>query len=705
MQLATMPLDRVPVVSLDLETTGLRARSDRIIQIGAISGGDELARFGVLVNPGVAIPEASTRIHGIDDAMVADADALPLVLPRLRDHVAGHLILGFNIGFDLAVLEAEAERHGLDWGWSAALCLRQLATRLLGPEAMMILGDLESLAAHFDVPVAARHTALGDAAITLTIFHRMLPALAAQGIVTLGDAWREVAKLDDLRRANVTAGWIDVAAAHAASQDLAPLARIDPYPYSHRIADLMLGDPVILSHDATLGSAAAAMHDSAADCVFVGTDADRIIGIVSERDIVSQVRQPVSDATRVRRLPLDTIMSSPVITVGADDFMHVALGRMSRHDIRHLGVVDHGGTLVGWVSSRELVRQRVTSALVIGDRIASASSAEELATGLRMLPTLAASLSREAVAGHDIAAVISSQYRAALREAARLAEARMVQDGAGPPPAEYALLMLGSAARGESGLAADQDHAILFADGDAPDDDVANRQWFLALGGHISDILNAAGIPYCKGGVMSGHEAWCRSLSGWRQVISGWVRRASPEDLLNVDIFFDFRLVHGSTVLAAQLQTAMSGRATRRGSFLKLLARNVGGHGGGRTFLGGLRTENGRFNMKANLTLPLVETLRVLAISRGIAERGSAARATALAARDDIPPEVGRLGEDVAMVTRLVLRQQIADIAAGKPPSSHVELRMLSSAETGILKAISGRVTRLDTLLTDTLFG
>ena len=204
---------------------------------------------------------------------------------------------------------------------------------------------------------------------------------------------------------------------------------------------------------------------------------------------------------------------------------------------------------------------------------------------------------------------------------------------------------------------------------------------------------------------MSGREAWCRSLSGWRQAISAWVRRGSPEDLLNVDIFFDFRLVHGSTVLAAQLQSAISGRATRRGGFLKLLARNAGAQGGGRTFLGGLRTENGRFNMKANLTLPLVETLRVLAISRGIAERGSAARAAALAARDDIPPEVGRLGEDVAMVTRLVLRQQIADVAAGQTPSGLVDLRTLSSAETAILKAISGRVTRLDTLLTDTLFG
>ena len=43
MQLATMPLDHVPVVSLDLETTGLRARSDRIVQIGAIRSHDATA--------------------------------------------------------------------------------------------------------------------------------------------------------------------------------------------------------------------------------------------------------------------------------------------------------------------------------------------------------------------------------------------------------------------------------------------------------------------------------------------------------------------------------------------------------------------------------------------------------------------------------------------------------------------------------------
>ena len=188
MQLATMPLDRVPVASLDLETTGLRAQTDRIVQIGAIRSDEAAPPFAALVRPGVPIPVTSTRIHGIDDEMVAGADEFPMVLPRLRAQIGGRLILGYNIGFDLAVLEAEAERHGVDWSWSAALCLRQLATCLLGTETMMMLGDLEALATHCQVPVVDRHTALGDAAIALAIYRHLLPALAEAGIVTLGDA-------------------------------------------------------------------------------------------------------------------------------------------------------------------------------------------------------------------------------------------------------------------------------------------------------------------------------------------------------------------------------------------------------------------------------------------------------------------------------------------------------------------------------------
>ena len=163
------------------------------------------------------IPVTSTRIHGIDDEMVAGADEFPMMLPRLRAQIGRRLILGYNIGFDLVVLEAEAERHGVDWSWSAALCLRQLATCLLGTETMMMLGDLEALATHCQVFVVDRHTALGDAAIALAIYRHLLPALAEAGIVTLGDAWREVARLDCCgRRMSLPAGSMGGGARRAA---------------------------------------------------------------------------------------------------------------------------------------------------------------------------------------------------------------------------------------------------------------------------------------------------------------------------------------------------------------------------------------------------------------------------------------------------------------------------------------------------------
>ena len=52
---------------------------------------------------------------------------------------------------------------------------------------------------------------------------------------------------------------------------------------------------------------------------------------------------------------------------------------------------------------------------------------------------------------------------------------------------------------------------------------------------------------------MAGNAAFRGSLDTWRARVAQWINRARPEDLLNVDIFFDFRLVHGDGELAAGL--------------------------------------------------------------------------------------------------------------------------------------------------------
>ena len=100
---AAIPLEKMPLASVDLETTGLKPAQDRICQIGLVNPSDTTYTLDLLVDPGIPIPPASTAIHGIDDSMVAGADSFPLALPELRRMVNGRVILGYNIGFDLAV--------------------------------------------------------------------------------------------------------------------------------------------------------------------------------------------------------------------------------------------------------------------------------------------------------------------------------------------------------------------------------------------------------------------------------------------------------------------------------------------------------------------------------------------------------------------------------------------------------------------------
>ena len=122
--------------------------------------------------------------------------------------------------------------------------------------------------------------------------------------------------------------------------------------------------------------------------------------------------------------------------------------------------------------------------------------------------------------------MISAEIGALTRRAAVLAERRMQADGHGAPPCPYAVGVLGSAGRGESLLAMDQDNALMFAEGapDGPED-----RWFATFASHANDILHQVGVPYCKGGVMAKNAAWRGSMLTWRDRIADWIRRSKPE--------------------------------------------------------------------------------------------------------------------------------------------------------------------------------
>jgi CBS domain-containing protein len=697
------PLVSLDAVVLDTETTGLDTKQARIVQIGAVEfnqGRDGDQTFDRLINPGVAIPERSTEFHGLSDDDVSDAPTFAAIAADLDAFIAGRIVIGHNIGFDLAVLKAEHERAGLKWQ-----ARRALDTRLLAQIAEPNLPDvsIEGLAGLLGVEATDRHTALGDARATAAIFKALIPRLRKRRIRTLGEAEAACIALTDVLDAHHRAGWVTPERREQAALSERALARIDAYPYRHRIREVMRTPPILVSSSTDMRAALKDMVERQVSSLFVAED-KRVqaanCGIVTERDFM---RALAASGEAVLDTPVADHMQSPLETVPDEAFLYLAIGRMTRLKIRHLGVVDDEGWLVGALSQRDLLRLRADEAISLGDEILVAGNEAELATAWSHRSGMVSSLVSEGVSGREVAAVISRSLSSLTRQATRLAEGRMAEVGRGTPPASYAMLILGSGGRGESLLAPDQDNAIVYAD--VPEEKAEEVDaWFAELGRHVADILDAAGIPYCKGGVMASNTEWRGSLSTWKERVADWVRRQRPKDLLNVDIFFDLKAVYGDAALARELWHFAYDRGSQGTAFAKLLAElaefspPIG-------LFGRLRTENGRLDLKMSGLFPIVASARVLSIRHHVLERDTPARlqgVRALGRGGDT--DLDRLLEIHGLFVDLMLDQQLADIARGIAPSGKIETSRLSRRRVAELKSALKDLGPMDQLVRDLLF-
>jgi DNA polymerase III epsilon subunit-like protein len=174
-------------LAVDLETTGLDPRRDRIVSVAAIPfvGGAPRPGYVTLVNPSCPIPPQATAIHGLTDAMVADAPSAEHVMRDLEALFCGsRIIVGHSVAFDVAVLNRTRRAHGLAPLGTAALDTQRL-TAAVNPGWLEY--SLETVAAHLNVEVVGRHTAAGDALIAGRVLLKLLPLLRVRGVRTIAE--------------------------------------------------------------------------------------------------------------------------------------------------------------------------------------------------------------------------------------------------------------------------------------------------------------------------------------------------------------------------------------------------------------------------------------------------------------------------------------------------------------------------------------
>ncbi len=162
-----------PLVVLDLETTGVNYRYDRIVEIGAVKIYPDGRRetFDRRINPERLIPIEAIRIHGISDADVEDAPPFHAIAGELLRFLRGCDIAGFGVQrFDLPMLAAEFNRVGVvfpDPGVrvvDAQIIFHKREPRTLGAALELYCGK-----SHEDA-----HSALADVLATLDVLDGQL---------------------------------------------------------------------------------------------------------------------------------------------------------------------------------------------------------------------------------------------------------------------------------------------------------------------------------------------------------------------------------------------------------------------------------------------------------------------------------------------------------------------------------------------------
>ena len=139
--------------AIDVETTGLNPKMERIIEVGAVKvrGGKVVSRFESLLNPGRKLENRIVELTGITDEMLEEAPSPEEVMPQLLDFIGGDILLGHSLMFDysfikrlavnLKLMEAQSTSMGIDTLKIARHFLMELESR-----------SLSYLCQYFDIP-------------------------------------------------------------------------------------------------------------------------------------------------------------------------------------------------------------------------------------------------------------------------------------------------------------------------------------------------------------------------------------------------------------------------------------------------------------------------------------------------------------------------------------------------------------------------
>lgn len=442
----------------------------------------------------------------------------------------------------------------------------------------------------------------------------------------------------------------------------------------------------------TIRDAARLVREAGSTALFVVNGQGQAVGIVTDKDFTDRVvaRGLLLD------LPVEQIMSKPVISVEGDQRIFEALLAMLSHNIHHVLVTSEGQP-DGLLTSHDLLLLQGKSPLSLARHIEQQRTLDDLVAAQKRIGDLLPLLLREGAKASHITRVVAQINDRLISKIIELAHEKL-----GPAPVPYCWVVLGSEGRREQTFKTDQDNALIFA---GEIEGATTIEYFAQFTAFLGDALEKCGYPPCAGGYMASNSRWRQSLRVWKNYFRAWISQAELHPVEDALILFDMRPVAGDLALFEELRAHTRDLLKDASFFKSVLAHISLEHrpplGFFRTFVVE-RTGNHRDELDVKMlgTGPIVNAARLFALDADITEASTIGRLVALESFGYVDSSLlSELQQAFEFLTLLRLEHQLQQARAGLPLDNYIRPERLSHLQKSLLKESFRTIGRAQSLM------
>ncbi|WP_459206973.1 putative nucleotidyltransferase substrate binding domain-containing protein [Pseudomonas sp. MLB6B] len=467
------------------------------------------------------------------------------------------------------------------------------------------------------------------------------------------------------------------------------------YSLNTPLAELAMRHPVMCAADTPVRDAVRQMHEQQVGSIVIVDGQRAPCGIFTLRDL----RQVVAEANAELDAPIARYMTATPFCLHAQASAFDAALAMTERHIAHVCLVEHG-RLCGVVSERDLFSLQRVDLVHLARTIRHAPRLETLIALRGEIGQLV-----ERMLAHGASSTQITQIVTLLNDhtVCRVIELTLAEQG--DPGVPFTWLCFGSEGRREQTLYTDQDNGILFEAADASEAEAVRRR-LLPLARLINQQLARCGFSLCPGDVMAGNPDLCLSRAEWARRFAGFVREASPENLLGSTIYFDLRAVWGDEQGCEQLRQGILAQVADNRLFQRMLAENALRQ---RPPVGRLRdfvlTRQGNdktatLDLKVQGLTPFVDGARLLALAHGIGANNTLERLRQLAQRKVIDAlDAAAFEEAYHFIQQTRMQQHQRQSRDNQPYSNRLDPDSLNHLDRRILRESLRQAQRLQSSL------